>query len=171
MGQDFRKKLVLVIVIVAVVLSALVFFFVSGGMGSEEKNSPYFSKLEIMEKNLFEGENSLLRTKIKNPTNNSYSDVKIRITTKSPKIFINSTFPGANIEYENKDLAGDINLYVLDFNLPIGLGRKTETTTYTFSVEGETYPGYSSMTTEIEISLIADGRVMEEETMELTIEE
>lgn len=160
--DNYSRKWILRIIVIALIIigAVLGLLFVLDSSGSCQKN-PYFSKAKLKEDSISVDESTLVVPRVKNPTDQSYDNLKIQIATYSPKI---------KIGYGNREMSEQNGEYLL--TTPIRtLTQGSKTGTYNFTVSGELYPGVVLMKVELNIRLLSGGTIIDEKKLELKIKE
>lgn len=156
-GRKWKFGILIGTIVAAAIAGVLV---ILSTPGPEEKQQPYFSKVELVDEKISPGENTLLKAKVSNPGDNTYENVKIKLVAISPKVEMAPTSP--KVETERSE-------YGLTISTPTGLGKGEKTKLYTFNVGGDLYTGLDSMTAIIKARVLADGKVTDNQLFELTI--
>ncbi|KXA90886.1 hypothetical protein AKJ57_03305 [candidate division MSBL1 archaeon SCGC-AAA259A05] len=168
-GIDKKRKKQIIVIGIAIVAAVICLMLILNFFSSEERQTPYFSEVELKDEKIKPGETTLLKTRILNPGSNVYENAKIRIISGSPKIKMSLTSPGAETQHENRTTPKGKFEQSLTVNIPYGLGKEFETGLYTFDMSGDIYSGISLMKAEIEAHLIVDGEPTDNKVLELTI--
>lgn len=169
MEIDQKHKFRIIAIVVAIIIAGAGLILLVNSLGSEKKQQPYFSKLELKDKKITAEENTLLKTQVSNPLDRAYENVKIQLITKCQKIRMNLTSPGAEVDYENTRLGKDEFEQRLSVDLPYGLMKEAETGVFTFDISGGIYSGVDSMDTILKAQIVLDGEVIDNKVLKLTI--
>lgn len=156
--RKWRSRLVVISILVIIIIAVGAFLFFSLG-SSESPSKPYFSKVTLEDKEIREGEITLLKVRVRNPGENTYENNKIQLVSFSPKVKMQFT-------NENVTQVGDeyrLTVPIRDLRPEMG------TYSYTFDVGGSLYPGVVSMTVRIEVRVLSDGDILDKRVFDLKI--
>ncbi len=159
-GISRNLYLVIAVIVIIAAISGTIFWFIHSSSGQNE-TAPRFSKLELEDHTITEGETVLLKTQIENPTENTYDNLKIQIASVSPK---------AEMKYADNPITEENGEYRLTVSVNRSLRTEEKTGLYNFDLGGELYDGVVSMTFVVNARVLHGGDICDERSFELTVE-
>lgn len=147
-SPEEERKIKLRVLIVGIIIIAIVAgYFLLSNVNFSRREGLHFSETKLNDKKIPSGENTNIKLRILNRTNNTYKNLSIRLATKSPNI---------EIKHGNNSTTLENNEYIITVPVARDLHGEEETGSYTFALTGNLYPGLSSMTAEIEARILID---------------
>ncbi len=157
--EELKDRTILIVVIVVVICVAVASVYAI--MYFDIFSNSYFKTLELEDEEISSGEMTTLRVELVNPTEKTYEDLSVELSTRYPKLTISR---GGDAEEENGE-------FVIRHNFPgdsVYYPGDTSPIRH-FEIEGELYPGLNYLESDIEVRVYADGEEVESEVLELAV--
>ena len=153
-----RTILIVVIIVVICVSVASVYAIMYYDLFSDS----YFKSLELKDEEISSGETTTLKVELVNPTEKTFYDLSVEVSTRYPKLTISR--PTKTAEEENGE-------YVIRHNFSEDSAYYSGDTSPTrhFEIRGELYPGLNYLESDIKVKVFADNELVEEKVLELAV--